>query len=244
MSKTLVVFRRELAGYFATPVAYVFLIVFLMLSGIFAWYFGRLYENDQADLTAFFTYHPFLYLALIPALTMRLWSEERRSGTIEMLLTLPVSMGQAVMGKFFAAWAFAGVALLLTMTEWITVAYLGEPDHGVIFAAYLASFLMAGGFLAVGSCMSAVTKNQVIAFVLSLVVLFVLIFSGFPIVIEWFRGWAPAVVVDALRAFSPWTHFTQISRGLLDLRDLIYFASLIGFALFANAIIVDLKKAD
>jgi ABC-2 type transport system permease protein len=244
MSRTLVIFRRELTGYFATPVAYVFLVVFLVLSGMFCWQLGRFYDGNQADLSVFFMYHPILYLALIPALTMRSWSEERRSGTIESLLTLPISMGEAVLGKFLAAWAFTGIALALTLTEWITVSYLGDPDHGVIAAAYIGSFLMAGGFLAVGSCLSAVTKNQVIAFVLSLIVMFVLIMSGYPVVLDALPQWTPAVIVDALRSFSTWTHYQQISRGVLDLRDVLYFLSLIGIALFANAIVVDLKKAD
>jgi ABC-2 type transport system permease protein len=243
MSRTLVIFRRELTGYFSTPVAYVFLVVFLILSGVFCWHFGSFYTNDRADLSAFFFYHPIVYLALIPALTMRLWSEERRSGTIESLLTLPVSMGEAVLGKFLAAWVFTAVALALTVTEWITVSYLGDPDHGVIVAAYVGSFLMAGGFLAVGSCLSALTKNQVIAFVLSLITILILIMSGYPMVLDVLPDWTPTIVVDALRSLSSWTHYQQISRGVLDLRDILYFVSLIAVALFANAIVVDLKKA-
>jgi ABC-2 type transport system permease protein len=244
MSRTLVIFKRELTGYFATPVAYVFLVVFLILSGVFCWHFGNFYDQGQADLSAFFFYHPIVYLALIPALTMRLWSEERRSGTIESLLTLPVSMGEAVVGKFLAAWIFTAVALALTITEWITVSYLGNPDHGVIVSAYVGSFLMAGGFIAIGSCLSAVTKNQVIAFVLSLIVMLVLIMTGYPMVLDTLPSWTPDVVIDALRSFSAWTHFQQIARGVLDLRDVVYFLSLIAVALFVNAIVVDLKKAD
>ena len=238
------VFKRELASYFATPVAYVFIVIFLVLAGVFTFYIGNFYERGQADLLPFFDFHPWLYLFLVPAVGMRLWSEERRSGTIESLLTLPVSMGEAVVGKFLAAWIFTAVALLLTVTEWITVSYLGDPDHGVIVSAYVGSFLMAGGFIAIGSCLSAVTKNQVIAFVLSLIVMLVLIMTGYPMVLDTLPSWTPDVVIDALRSFSAWTHFQQIARGVLDLRDVVYFLSLIAVALFVNAIVVDLKKAD
>lgn len=244
MRNVWIVFKRELSAYFATPVAYVFLVVYLILSGYFTWYLGRYYETDQADLQTFFGFHPWVYLALIPAISMRLWAEERRGGTIELLLTMPVSMGQAVAGKFLAAWAFTGVALGLTFTEWLTVGYLGEPDHGVIFASYLGSLLMAGGFLAIGACISAFTKNQVIAFVLSLGVCLLFILSGFPGVIDFVDAVAPEAVVDAVRSFSFLTHFNGITRGVIQLRDLLFFASLIGFFLYANAVIVDLKKAD
>ena len=244
MKNTVTVFKRELLAYFATPVAYVFLCVFLILSGLFTWYFGNLYETNNASLQPFFVYHPFLYLALIPALSMRMWSEERRGGTIELLLTLPISMGEAVVGKFLAAWAFTGIALALTVTEWITINYLGDPDNGVIFAAYVGSFLMAGGFLAIGSCLSAVTKNQVIAFVLSLGVSLLFVMAGYPIVLEWIQGWAPSLVVEAVRGASFWTHFSAISRGVIDLRDLVYFGSLIATFLFATVVVVEAKKAQ
>ena len=244
MRNVWIVFKRELAAYFATPVAYVFLVVYLALSGYFTWYLGNYYDTDQADLQTFFGFHPWLYLALIPAISMRLWAEERRGGTIELLLTLPVSMGQAVTGKFLAAWAFTGIALALTFTEWITVGYLGNPDHGVIFASYLGSLLMAGGFLAIGACISAVTKNQVIAFVLSLAVCLLFILSGFPGVINVVSAVAPEAVVDAVRSFSFLTHFNGITRGVIQFRDLLFFTSLIAFFLYANAVIVDLKKAD
>ena len=244
MRNVWIVFKRELAAYFATPVAYVFLVVYLALSGYFTWYLGNYYDTDQADLQTFFGFHPWLYLALIPAISMRLWAEERRGGTIELLLTLPVSMGQAVTGKFLAAWAFTGIALALTFTEWITVGYLGNPDHGVIFASYLGSLLMAGGFLAIGACISAVTKNQVIAFVLSLAVCLLFILSGFPGVINVVSAVAPEAVVDAVRSFSFLTHFNGITRGVIQFRDLLFFTSLIAFFLYANAVIVALKKAD
>jgi len=244
MKNTWTVFKRELNSYFATPVAYVFLVVYLILSGYFTWYLGRYYSTGQADLQVFFGFHPWLYLALIPAISMRLWAEERRGGTIEWLLTMPLSMGHAVAGKFLAAWAFTAVALALTFTEWWTVGYLGDPDNGVILASYLGSLLMAGGFLAIGSCISALTKNQVIAFVLSLAACLLFILSGFPGVIDFVGAIAPEIVVDAVRSFSFLTHFNGITRGVIEVRDLLFFSSLIAFFLYANAVIVDLKKAD
>ena len=236
--------RRELAGYFATPVAYVFIVIFLMLAGFLAFQFGRLYENGQAELTAFFSFHPYLYLFLVPALSMRLWAEERKSGTIELLMTLPVTSGQAVLGKFLAAWLFTGVALALTFPVWITVNYLGNPDNGVILASYIGSFLMAGAYLAVGSCVSAVTRNQVIAFVLTVSACFVLLFAGFPMVLGVLRTFLPQAIIDAVASVSFLTHFTSITKGVIDLRDLVYYAVMIGGGLIANVIVLDLKKAD
>jgi ABC-2 type transport system permease protein len=182
MRNTFLIMRRELGGYFATPVAYVFLVIFLALSGAFTFYLGNFFERGQADLQSFFTFVPWLYLFLIPAIAMRLWSEERRSGTIELFLTLPISMAEAVLGKFLAAWAFTGIALALTFPLWITVNILGNPDNGVILAGYVGSLLMAGGFLAIGACMSAITKSQVIAFVLSASICFLFTVSGASIV--------------------------------------------------------------
>lgn len=245
MNPIRILFRRELASYFATPVAYVFIVIFLLLSGAFTFYMGGFYERGQADLQPFFGFHPWLYLFLIPAVAMRLWAEERKSGSIELLLTLPVTMGQAVLGKFLAAWAFVGIALALTFPIWISVNYLGEPDNGVIFASYLGSLLMAGAFLAVGSCLSALTRNQVIAFILTVVACFLLLLSGFPLVLDFFRGFgAPQGVIDAISGLSFLTHFNAISKGVLDLRDLFYFALMIGFWLYATTIVIDLKKAD
>ena len=244
MRNTFVVFKRELRSYFATPVASVFLVVFLVLTGTFTWYMGGLYDRNQADLQVFFNYHPWLYLALIPAVSMRMWAEERRGGTIELLLTLPISMWEAVAGKFLAAWAFCGIALLLTMSNWVSVAYLGNPDNGVILAGYIGSFLMAGGFLAMGSCISAITKNQVIAFELTVTAGLALILAGFPMVLDVFSSWAPDFLLDAIRSFSFLTHFSAITRGVIDLRDMLFFVTLIVFFLFANAVLVDLKKAQ
>ena len=243
MGAIVVVFRREFSGYFTTPIAYVFLAIFVFLSGIFTFYLGDFLARGQADLQSFFLFHPWLYLFLIPALAMRLWSEERRGGTIELLLTLPITIAQAVLGKFLAAWAFTGVALLLTFPLWITVNYLGTPDNGIIVAAYLGSFLMAGAFLAIGSCFSAMTKNQVIAFVTSAVVSLGFVLSGFPLVLEFFSAWAPPFLVEAISAFSFLIHFEAIAKGVIDLRDLVYFISLIVFWLYANAVLIELNKA-
>ena len=244
MERIRVIFQRELAGYFSTPIAAVFIVIFLMLSGAFTFYLGNFFVRGQADLAPFFDFHPWLYLVLIPALAMRLWAEERRSGTIELLLTLPVTMWEAVAGKFLAAWCFTGVALALTFPMWITVNVLGEPDNGVILASYLGSLLMAGGFLAIGSCISALTKNQVIAFVVSVVICLGFILSGFPLVLELFSGWAPQFLLSAISSFSFLTHFQSISKGVLDLRDILYFLSLIAFWLFATATVIDMKKAE
>lgn len=243
MRNTLLIARRELAGYFATPVAYVFLIIFLALAGAFTFYLGNFFERGQADLQSFFTFHPWLYLFLIPAISMRLWSEERKTGTIELFLTLPISLGEAVLGKFLAAWAFTGIALVLTVPVWITVNVLGDPDNGVILAGYIGSFLMAGGFLAIGACVSAITKSQVIAFVVAATICFLFTVSGSNLVINFFSGWAPQALVDAIASFSFLTHFNAISRGVIDARDLIFFASLIAGFLAANAIVVDMKKS-
>jgi ABC-2 type transport system permease protein len=241
---TLILFKRELAGYFATPVAYVFIIIFLFLTGIFTFYLGNFFERSQSDLQPFFAFHPWLYLFLIPAISMRLWAEERKAGTIELLMTLPVTMAQAVFGKFLAAWCFTAIALALTFPIWISVNYLGAPDNGVILASYLGSLLMAGAYLAIGACISATTRNQVIAFIVTLVLCLIFILAGFPIVLDFFTAWAPTAVLDVIRSFSFLTHFNAITRGVIDARDIAFFASLIVCCLIANAILLDLKKAD
>lgn len=243
MSGTLAVFRRELRSYFATPVAYVFIVIFLILAGALTFYMGGFYERGQADLQPFFNFHPWLYLFLVPAVSMRLWAEERKSGTIELLLTLPVTVWQAVFGKFLAAWAFIVIALVLTFPIWITVNYLGHPDNGVIVASYIGSALMAGAFLAIGSCLSAATRNQVVAFILTVVVCFVLLLAGFPMVLNFFRAFAPQGVVDAVAGMSFLTHFAAIGKGVIDVRDLIYFVLMIVVWLYASVVVIDLKKA-
>lgn len=243
MRNVFFIFKRELGGYFATPVAYVFLVIFLVLASVFTFYLGNFFERGQADLQAFFNFHPWLYLFLIPAISMRLWSEERRSGTIELFLTLPISIGQAVLGKFLAAWAFVGIALVLTFPIWITVNVLGEPDNGIVLAGYIGSLMMAAGYLAIGACVSAITKSQVIAFVVAAAACFVFTVSGTPMVLAFFAGWAPQGVVEAIAGFSFLTHFAAISRGVIDLRDVVYFVSLVAAFLFANAALVELKKA-
>lgn len=244
MNTMISICKRELGNYFSTPVAYVFLVIFLALTGVFTFYIGGFFERGQADLRAFFIYHPWLYLFLIPALSMRLWAEERKSGTLELLLTLPTSLLSAVFGKFLAAWIFTAIALLLTFPMWITVNYLGDPDNAVIFASYIGSLLMAGAYLAVGSAISAITKNQVIAFVIAVVVCFVFILAGFPVVINFFKDWAPQALVNAIAALSFLTHFNNIEKGIIDFRDIFYFFTFIAFWLYVNVVVIEMKKAD
>ena len=239
-----IIMRRELASYFATPLAYVYILIFLLLANAFTFYLGGFYELGQADLGAFFGFIPFLYLFLIPAIAMKLWAEERKTGSIELLMTQPVTLWDAVLGKFLAAWLFTGIALALTFPLWLTVNYLGKPDNGAILAAYFGSLLLAGGFLAVGSCMSALTRNQVVAFILGVVVCFLFVMAGFPLVIDVFRTWAPVALVDAIASLSFLSHFQSIAKGVIDLRDLLYFAMLIGLFLYATAIALELRKAD
>jgi len=242
MNQVWPIFKREFAAYFATPLAYVFIVIFLFAMGAFTFYIGHFFDNGVADLSVFFAYHPWLYLFLVPALSMRLWAEERRSGTMELLLTLPIPLWATVLGKYLAAWAFTGVALALTFPIWLTVNFLGSPDNGVILASYIGSFLMAGGYLAIGSAISATTSNQVIAFVVSVVVCFLFTISGAPLVLDFFRAWAPFAVVSAIASFSFITHFSAITQGVIDLRDLIFFFSLIALFLAANIVAVDLRR--
>jgi ABC-2 type transport system permease protein len=238
------VFKREFAGYFATPLAYVFIVIFLFAMGAFTFYIGRFYEAGIAELGVFFAYHPWLYLFLVPAIGMRLWAEERKSGTIELLLTLPIPTWAVVLGKFLAAWAFIGVALALTFPIWLTVNYLGDPDNGVIFATYIGSFLMAGAYLAIAAAISATTSNQVIAFVISVVACFLFTISGAPLVLDFFEGWAPLALVETVASFSFLTHFQAIARGVIDLRDLVFFLSLMALFLGMNILFIDLKKTS
>jgi ABC-2 type transport system permease protein len=238
-----IIASRELAAYFATPVATVFIVIFLALQGTLTFNAGGFFERGQADLVAFFNFVPWVLLLLVPAITMRLWAEERRLGTIEMLLTLPVTQFQAVLGKFLAAWAFCAIALALTFPFVITVNILGRPDNGVIAAGYLGALLVAGGFLSVGSAMSALSKNQVIAFVLAVTLCFAFALAASPIVGDFLRQSAPGVA-DVLRRVGVLERYQDFTRGVIDMPDFIYFASFIGFWLFVNAVIVDLRKAD
>jgi len=244
MRNTFIIFKREFASYFATPLALVFIVIFLVFAGALTFSLGGFYVRGQADLAPFFNYHPWLYLFLMPALAMRLWAEERKSGTIELLMTLPITPWQAVIGKYLAAWAVAGVALALTFPIWITVNYLGDPDNGAIVTGYIGSLLAAGGMLAIGTCFSAVTRNQVIAFILAFVVCVVFIFSGFALVLDAFQSWAPQPVIDAVASLSFLTHFGSIAKGVIDIRDLLYFVTVVVVWLTATAIVLDLKKAD
>lgn len=244
MSAILSIFRREFASYFATPLAAVFIVIFLLLAGAFTFYLGDFYETGQADLQVFFRFHPWLYLLLVPAVAMGLWAEERKSGTLELLLTQPVTLWQAVLGKFFAAWAFVGLALSLSFPIWITVNWLGNPDNGVILASYLGSLLMAGAYLAVGSCLSALTRSQVVAFILTVLVCLLFLLAGFPLALDPLRAVAPQPVVDAVSGMSFLTHFQGVTRGVLDLRDVLYFLFAIAAWLFATVLVIEIKKAD
>jgi ABC-2 type transport system permease protein len=243
MPPALIVARRELAGYFATPVAYVFIVIFLVLAGALTFTLGNFFGRGQADLQPFFSFVPWLFLFLVPALTMRLWAEERRLGTIELLLTLPLPQWQAVVGKFLAAWAFCGIALALTFPLWITVNILGEPDNGVILAGYVGCLMVAGAYLALGAAVSALTKNQVVAFVLAVALCFVFAAAGSPVVTEFLTQRLP-VLAEIARALSISDRFTGFTRGVVAARDLVFFASFIGFFLFVNAVVLDHRKAD
>ncbi len=244
MGTTLAICRRELKAYFTTPLAYVFIVIFVALNGATAFYFGGLFDRGQADLNSLFSFQPWLYLILIPAVAMRLWAEERKTGTMELLMTLPVSTVQAVAGKFLAAWAFAIIALSLTFPVWITINYLGDPDNGVIVTNYVGSMMMAGAYLAIGGFVSALTRNQVIAFVISAAVIFLFMMSGLDMVLSAFRGWAPAFVTDLVQSMSFLSHYDSIIQGVIDVRDVIFFLSIMGMFLFANVITVDLKKGS
>ncbi len=243
MNATWVLFRREFTSFFVTPVAYVFIVIFLALLGAMTFFIGGFFARGQADLAPFFTFHPWLYLLLIPAVSMRLWSDERKTGTVEMLLTLPVSPTQAVLAKFLAAWAFTGIALALTFPFWITVNYLGDPDNGVILAGYIGSFVMAGAYLAIGSCFSTATKNQVIAFVLAVLVSLLFTVAGTPLVLDFVSGWASPQLIQIVSGLSFLVNFEAISKGVLDLTNMVYFVAVTALFLFVNVVFVNLLKA-
>ena len=233
-----IICQRELAAYFSSPVAYVFLVIFLLLTGFFTFTAGAFFERGEASLSAFFGWHPWLYLVLVPAVGMRLWAEERRAGTIELLLTMPITAWQAIIGKFLASWLFLALALVLTFPVVLTVNVLGEPDNGAIAAGYVGSFLLAGTYLALTCMTSAMTRNQVVAFILSVVICLFLILVGFNPVTDLLGRWTSSAVVDTVAAFSVVTHFDGFQKGVLDSRDLIFFFSMIGFALFATGVII------
>lgn len=244
MSPMTAIYRRELRSYFSTPLAAIFVIIFLIMTSAFTFYLGNFFQTGQADLQAFFLFHPWMYLLLVPALAMRLWAEERKSGSIELLLTLPITVWQAVLGKFLAAWTLIGLALLLTFPMWITVAWLGDPDHGVILASYIGSWLLAGSFLAIGSAISAATRSQVMAFIVSLSVCLLLLLTGYPIVLSVMQALFNQTIVDAVAGISFFTHFNSITRGILDLRDLAFFLINILAWLMATVLIINLKRAE
>ena len=244
VNKTYIILDRELKGYFRTPLASIFLLVFLALSSGMTFFLGRFFERDQADLTAFFSWHPWLFLVLMPAIGMRLWAEERRSGTIELLITLPVTNAQLVVGKFLASWFFTLIALILTMPVWITVNYLGDPDNNVILISYVGSWFMAGAFLALTSCLSVLTKNQVIAFIISSISGFILIMAGFNLVLSAVRSWSPNWITETISSMSFLSHFTRIQMGVFDLSTLVFFISMMVLCLWINVQLVQLKKAD
>ena len=244
LNKTYIILDRELKGYFRAPLASIFLLVFLALSSGMTFFLGRFFERDQADLTAFFSWHPWLFLVLMPAIGMRLWAEERRSGTIELLITLPVTNTQLVVGKFLASWIFTLIALTLTMPIWITVNYLGDPDNNVIFISYVGSWFMAGAFLALTSCLSILTKNQVIAFIISSISGFILIIAGFNLVLSAVRSWSPNWITETISSMSFLSHFSRIQMGVFDLSTLVFFISMIILCLWINIQLVQVKKAD
>ncbi len=238
------IIKKELAGYFGSPVAYVFIVIFLLLCGFFTFSVGHFYELGQADLRAFFQWHPWIFLFLVPAVAMRLWAEERRTGTIEVLLTLPLSLTEVILGKFLAAWIFIGLALVLTFPLVLTVIYLGNPDLGAVACGYLGSFLLAGAYLSVGGMTSSLTRNQVISFILSVVICLFLVLAGWPPITDILSGWAPSWMVDVVSGFSFMPHFASMERGVLDLRDLVYYVSVIFFMLYANGVILQNRKAS
>ena len=235
--------KRELAGYFTSPIAYVFLVIFLLMTGFFTFTAGNFFERGEASLAAFFGWHPWLYLVLVPAVGMRVWAEERRSGTLELLLTMPVATWQAIIAKFLASWIFLAVALALTFPAVLTVNVLGEPDNGVIAAGYLGSLFLAGAYLAIACMTSAMTRNQVVSFIVSVVLCLFLILAGFNPVTDLLVRWASPAVVDTIAAFSVVTHYDGFQRGVIDLRDVAFFLSVIGFALFATGVVIRSHRA-
>lgn len=243
MNHILTIAKRELGGYFNSPVAYVFIVIFLLLAGFFTFMLGGFFQRGTASLDSFFVWLPWLYLFLVPAVGMRIWSEERRMGTLELLFTMPVTAWQAIIGKFLAAWLILAIALTLTFPLVLTVNYLGRPDNGIILAGYLGSFLMAGAYLSVACMTSAMTRNQVVSFILSVVACLFLILAGWQPVTDLLVQWASPMLVDVVASFSVMTHFNSIAKGVLDTSDLLYFASVIAFCLFTTSVILRAHRA-
>jgi ABC-2 type transport system permease protein len=237
------IMKRELGSYFSSPIAYVFLVIFLLLAGFFTFTIGNFFERGEASLVSFFTWHPWLYLFLVPAVGMRLWSEERRLGTMELLLTMPITTWQAIVGKFLASWVFLALALALTFPVVATVNYMGSPDNGIILSGYVGSLLLSGTYLAVSCMTSAMTRNQVISFIVSVVICLFLILAGYTPVTDLLTRWANPSVVSVIAGFSVMTHFEGFQRGVLDSRDVIFFASVMGFALFVTGVIIRNQRA-
>lgn len=235
--------RRELAAYFESPVAYVFLVIFLLLAGFFTFTFGGFFERGEASLAAFFGWMPWLFLFLVPAVGMRLWSDERRLGTIELLLTLPVAVWQAILGKFLASWLFLAIALALTFPVVITVNVLGNPDNGVIACGYVGSLLLAGAYLAISCMTSALARSQVVSFILAVMLCLILIMVGFNPVTDLLARWASPAVVESVARFSVLTHFDGLQKGVIDTRDFLYFLSVMAFALFTTDVIIRSHRA-
>jgi ABC-2 type transport system permease protein len=239
----LTIAKREVAGYFASPVAYVFIVIFLLLTGFFPFMVSGFFDRGQANLQAFFAWHPWLYLFLVPAVGMRMWSEERRLGTIELLLTMPITPWQAIVGKFLASWLILALALVLTFPIVITVNYLGSPDNGVILASYAGSLLLSGAYLSVAAMTSAMTRNQVVSFIVSVVICLFLILAGWPPITNLLTQWASSWFVETVAAFSVMTHFDSIQKGVIDSRDVLFFLSVIGFCLFTTSVIIRAHRA-
>jgi len=238
-----VIIRRELASTFTSPVAYVFLVIFLLLNGFFTFTAGGFFERGEASLASFFMWHPWLYLVLVPAAGMRVWAEERRAGTLELLLTMPIGAWQAIIAKFLASWIFLAVALALTFPAVVTVNELGDPDNGPIFAGYVGSLLLAGAYLAITCMTSAMTRNQVVAFIVSVVLCLFLILAGFNPITDLLTRWASPAFVDAVAGFSVMNHFDGFQKGVIAVRDIVFFLSVIGFALFATGVILRNHRA-
>jgi ABC-2 type transport system permease protein len=231
--------KRQLGSYFNSPVAYVFMVIFLLLAGFFTFMVGGFFQRDQASLVSFFMWHPWLFLVLVPAVGMGLWAEERRLGTLELLLTMPITAWQAILGKYLAAWAFLALSVVLTFPVWWTVNYLGSPDNGVVVGSYVGSILMAGACLSISCMTSAITRNQVVSFIVSIVIILILILSGFPPVTEMLKSWdLPSGIISLIASTSIMTHFEGFQKGVLDPRDLVYFLSVMGFCLFATGVIL------